>query len=224
MSSLATFRQTCRFLLNRTNQMHATTILSSCANQQQHQLKQKLPMHTLNLARSFFAYFRVSFNTVDADRLQQVGPDRLCAEWLLKNGATVSFVNGSPVTDYNMLVPANGTRRSHLAEVDATDSSIMDIGFEHFRGCTEVRKINLTRCKQIENEALEKLANYLSTTLEDLTIVDCFNINDAGLRHLVGLTALKRLVVSGVPYTKELDLVREELVSKLPQSHIEIGK
>lgn len=31
--------------------------------------------------RNFFAYLRVAFNGVDQQRLQEVGPDRLCAEW-----------------------------------------------------------------------------------------------------------------------------------------------
>lgn len=31
--------------------------------------------------RNFFAYLRIAFNKVDEQRLQQVGPDRLCAEW-----------------------------------------------------------------------------------------------------------------------------------------------
>lgn len=45
--------------------------------------------------RPFFAYFRIAFNTVDKDRLATVGPDRLCAEWLLKNGGAVTFVGGN---------------------------------------------------------------------------------------------------------------------------------
>lgn len=31
--------------------------------------------------RHFFGYLRVAFNKVDAQRLEEVGPDRLCAEW-----------------------------------------------------------------------------------------------------------------------------------------------
>lgn len=33
--------------------------------------------------RNFFAYLRIAFNKVDAQRLQEVGPDRLCAEWFV---------------------------------------------------------------------------------------------------------------------------------------------
>lgn len=31
--------------------------------------------------RNFFAYLRIAFNKVDTARLEEVGPDRLCAEW-----------------------------------------------------------------------------------------------------------------------------------------------
>lgn len=31
--------------------------------------------------RGFFAYLRVAFNQVDKQRLEEIGPDRLCAEW-----------------------------------------------------------------------------------------------------------------------------------------------
>lgn len=32
-------------------------------------------------SRNFFAYLRVAFNSVDQQRLQEAGPDCLCAEW-----------------------------------------------------------------------------------------------------------------------------------------------
>lgn len=35
--------------------------------------------------RNFFAYLRVAFNKVDEQRLEEVGPDRLCAEWYVIN-------------------------------------------------------------------------------------------------------------------------------------------
>lgn len=31
--------------------------------------------------RNFFAYLRIAFNKVDTQRLEEVGPNRLCAEW-----------------------------------------------------------------------------------------------------------------------------------------------
>lgn len=31
--------------------------------------------------RNFFAYLRIAFNKVDTQRLEEIGPNRLCAEW-----------------------------------------------------------------------------------------------------------------------------------------------
>ena len=41
--------------------------------------------------RGFFGWLLPFFNQVDKDRIDQVGPDRACAEWLLKNGAAVKW-------------------------------------------------------------------------------------------------------------------------------------
>lgn len=34
--------------------------------------------------RGFFKLLRVAFNSVDLQRLEEIGPDRLCAEWYLR--------------------------------------------------------------------------------------------------------------------------------------------
>lgn len=70
---------------------------------------------------------------VDRSRIKEVGPDRAAAEWLLRCGASVKFRDFDRWTvDYNLL-PTGGRDRLKIVEVDATDSSIMHIGFEHFR-------------------------------------------------------------------------------------------
>lgn len=169
--------------------------------------------------RPFFGYFRIAFNSVDKDRLLEVGPDRLCAEWLLKNGGAVTFVGRRPIEDYNELGSAGGGVRRAIESVDATDASIMAIGFEHLRGCKAVKRINLTRCKHMENEALQQL-DVVKDSLRELTLTDCFNVTDSGLVSLGGLSGLERLNVSGVPYVKDLAAVRETLAEKLPNCEI----
>lgn len=175
------------------------------------------------IARPFFSYFRIAFNSVDADRLKVVGPDRLCAEWMLKNGGGIRYVGSedSIITNYNSLPPTSN-RNSIIGEIDGTDSSIMDIGFEHLKGCNHIKKVNLTRCKHIENESMQKLAAYLKDTLEDLSVIDCFNLETVGLLYLTELSKLKKLVVSGVPYIKDVQHVKEQLTSALPNCDIEI--
>jgi hypothetical protein len=68
---------------------------------------------------------------VDDKRIAEVGPDRACAEWLMRNGAFVKWTDDREfLKDYNAL-PAEGDIR-YIQEIDATDSSVMHYGFEYF--------------------------------------------------------------------------------------------
>ena len=69
----------------------------------------------------------------DRSRVDEVGPDRACAEWLIRCGAGVKWSHGSDwFRDYNAL-PAASNRNLKIVEVDGTDSAVMHIGFKHFR-------------------------------------------------------------------------------------------
>lgn len=68
---------------------------------------------------------------VDEERVKEVGPDRACAEWLLRSGARVKWMGMEYwQTDYNSLPPSNFDRYK-IEEIDATGSSVMGIGFPH---------------------------------------------------------------------------------------------
>lgn len=96
--------------------------------------------------RSFYAWLNSVFNRVDDSRIKQVGPDRACAEWLLRCGASVKWVNSENfLSDYNLL-PVGSGPQFKIAEVDATDSAIMEIGFRHFKGLSQFRKITFKNC------------------------------------------------------------------------------
>lgn len=81
-------------------------------------------------SRSLWEWVNMMFNKPDLDRLKEVGPDRCCAEWLLRNGGAVKWT-GDPVvhTDYNSLPKNTGGR--FVEEIDGTDSSISHYGFGH---------------------------------------------------------------------------------------------
>lgn len=68
---------------------------------------------------------------MDDDRIKQVGPDKACAEWLVKCGAGVRFHGQQRViSDYNLLGPSS-SKTSKLADVIADEATIMSIGFTH---------------------------------------------------------------------------------------------
>jgi ATP synthase, H+ transporting, mitochondrial F0 complex, subunit s len=54
---------------------------------------------------NFWGWVNMMFNRVDRSRLQKVGAERLCTEWLLKNGAAVRFTSNPSLihADYNSL-------------------------------------------------------------------------------------------------------------------------
>ena len=97
--------------------------------------------------RNLFSWLYPFFNSVDRNRINEVGPDRACAEWLLKNGASVKWSNSDNfLKDYNSL-PVTANRNLKVQEVDATDSSIMNIGFPYFHGLNQFDTLKLINCK-----------------------------------------------------------------------------
>lgn len=70
----------------------------------------------------------------DSKRVEEVGPNRACAEWLLKCGAHIKFKNwGSYVVDYNKM-PPGGYEAYVIEEIRAENACIMARGFEYFSG------------------------------------------------------------------------------------------
>ena len=68
----------------------------------------------------------------DKDRIRDVGPNRACAEWLLRCGAVVKWKGSERfLTDYNLLPPSD-YRSFVIEEVEAVEASIMIVGFDHF--------------------------------------------------------------------------------------------
>lgn len=72
------------------------------------------------------------FDRYDPKRVKEVGPNRACAEWLVKCGAHIKFKNwGSYTNDYNKL-PPGAFEAYQIEEVKAVDACIMAPGFEYF--------------------------------------------------------------------------------------------
>jgi H+-transporting ATP synthase F0 complex subunit s len=73
----------------------------------------------------------VNRQSYDKNRVNEVGADRACAEWLLKCGAQVRLKNwGNPLTDFNKIPP--GSKDSfQVEEIFAENCKLMALGFEH---------------------------------------------------------------------------------------------
>lgn len=80
--------------------------------------------------RNFWEYVNMMFNKPDPKRIELVGPDRACAEWVLRNGGKVVWADGKTLADYNILPPED-KGVPNVMEIDGTDSSISHYGFAH---------------------------------------------------------------------------------------------
>ncbi|XP_043275845.1 ATP synthase subunit s, mitochondrial [Venturia canescens] len=166
-----------------------------------------------------FYYLTVVWNSVDEDRIKELGPDKACAEWLLRNGASVRWKGATDfLDDYNVL-QVSGTSQS-IQAVYAEDASIHHIGFPHFSGCRHIDEIKLIKCGYIENPALRRL-DILKDSLKHLEIIDCADLTDEGLKSLKNLTNLRILKLRGMPYVKDKSGVEKELSEALPNCTIE---
>ncbi|KAL3284429.1 hypothetical protein HHI36_018588 [Cryptolaemus montrouzieri] len=139
------------------------------------------------------------FNAVDEERRIKFGPNRACAEWLLRNGASVKFKNHSEyLKDYNGLPEEDFPLI--LEEVFADGASISHYGFDNFKGCKHVSKIQFHNCTFLENVAMDKLL-ILRECLKHLCISNCQDITDLGLLKLAGLK-LATLELSNLRYVE----------------------
>ncbi|KAK2578930.1 hypothetical protein KPH14_011136 [Odynerus spinipes] len=170
--------------------------------------------------RPLFYWLTVIFNRVDSERIKEVGPDRACAEWLLKNGAYVKWQNSSEyLTDYNFLLEEKGTK--YIQAVKAVDAGITYVGFPYFDGCKHIEKVKLIDCRYICNTAMHMLS-YLKDSLKHLEVIGCASVTDEGLSSLKNLKNLKILKLGEMPYLQNPDAIKKELTECLPNTEIEM--
>ncbi|XP_061714367.1 ATP synthase subunit s, mitochondrial-like [Cydia pomonella] len=171
-----------------------------------------------NQVRCFWEYVTMMFNKPEAERIQRVGPDRACAEWVLRNGGTVEWVGGQKLADYNML-PANDQPAPKLAVIDATNSSISYYGFSHLIGCNKLYKIILHKSSYIEDRALKGLSHG-KDSLTHLQVSDIADVSDAGLKNLKDCHNLQNLVLFDLTNVNDLEECKQYLASQLPNCKI----
>lgn len=171
--------------------------------------------------RSFWEYVNMMFNKPDTERLKQFGPDRTCAEWVLRNGGKVVWDDGMKLADYNSLPPEKGHVKK-IVEIDGTDSGISHYGFPHLSGCTKLQKIILHNNSYVSDKAMEGLS-YGSATLTHVQVSKCINVTDAGIKTLTALTKLKTLVLFSLESVSDLDGCKQYLKQQMPNCNISDG-
>ncbi|KAK4324946.1 hypothetical protein Pmani_004445 [Petrolisthes manimaculis] len=169
--------------------------------------------------RHIWGWLNAIFNKVDENRIKEVGPDRACAEWLLRCGALVKWRDRETWTkDYNTL-PPSGNRVLKIAEVDATDSAVMHIGFPHLQGCKYIKKIIFHKANYMDDAALSQLPT-LRDSLTHLQVSSCGNITLDGLKHIKKLEKLEHLLLYDLPTISNKEEVVKEIQEALPKCHV----
>ncbi|XP_044751361.1 ATP synthase subunit s, mitochondrial-like [Coccinella septempunctata] len=164
----------------------------------------KHPLRRFTSRRNLFHFITLSFNQVDEERRKMLGPDRVCAEWILKNGGSVRWLGDTEyITDYNLLPPER--TKKYIEGMDATNSSISHHGFPHLKGCLNIREVILRNCSYIEDEAIAAL-EHLKGSLTHLIIEDCPNVTLKGLSHVLKQKRLKRLILRDFLYINKNEL------------------
>ncbi|XP_071799767.1 ATP synthase subunit s, mitochondrial-like [Asterias amurensis] len=169
--------------------------------------------------RNLWGMINFVFNKVDYSRIKELGPDQAAAEWLVRCGAVVKFKNMDKwSTDYNCL-PRGTSGQFFIEEVDATDSSIMHVGFDYFIGVNHLRSLKLHHCTYLKNTCLGRL-DILKDSLEELQLSSCGDVTDAGVVSLHKLINLKHLFLCDLPGIKDMDSILKTLGTALPQCEI----
>lgn len=169
--------------------------------------------------RYIWGHLNMVFNSVDEDRRQLLGPDRTCAEWVLRNGGQVMWTNSVEyLSDYNSLPPEEEKVQQYVKEINGTDSSISHFGFPHLIGCNYIEKIILHKCSYIDDKAFP-LLQPIKSTLKHLQVSECGNVSELGLNSLINLQ-LKTLVLFDLSNVKNKESVLKTLQHHLPKCNI----
>uniref|UniRef100_A0A914WJY9 ATP synthase subunit s, mitochondrial n=1 Tax=Plectus sambesii TaxID=2011161 RepID=A0A914WJY9_9BILA len=186
-------------------------------------LRQALLLQGQNQPKRYFIGWMTkdSFNSLDEDRLKEVGPDRVAAEWILRCGGGIRFSHRPHlITDYNMLPP----EKDHptLVGIDATDSTVTGPGFHaHFKLLKGLKELKLANNKYLKDDALANLP-LVKNSLETLNIEHCSHFSESELmRNVKELTNLKSLHLFDLSSVSNREQVVSELKKALPKCDVQ---
>ncbi|XP_047515254.1 ATP synthase subunit s, mitochondrial [Pieris napi] len=168
--------------------------------------------------RTFWEYVNMMFNKPDLERIKTLGPDRACAEWVLRNGGKVIWADGKKLADYNSLPPETEFD-SKVAVIDGSESSISHYGFAHLSGCTQLWKIILHNNKYVDDRAMQAL-EHGKNTLTNLQVSQCINVTDVGLKELSIMTNLQTLILFNLTSVDNIEECIKQLHLSLPKCKI----
>ncbi|KAM3852679.1 ATP synthase subunit s, mitochondrial isoform 1-T3 [Vipera latastei] len=176
------------------------------------------------LRRHFWGWLNAVFNQVDQERIQAVGPDRAASEWLLRCGASVRYHGYDKwQQDYNAL-PMGPLEKYKIQAIDATESCIMNKGFDYLDGLKHLEEIKFCKCIYIEDACLQRISDTpsLQKSLLRLFLISCGNVTDKGIIALHKLSNLEYLFLSDLPGIREKERTVQSLKKSMPALVLEL--
>lgn len=166
--------------------------------------------------RSFYMWLNFVFNRVDEGRIEEFGPDRVAAEWVLRCGGGVKFKHLEKwMWDYNA-IPDGPVGKLALEGINAKGVNITTGGLQHLVGLQHLKQLNMNSCRYVTD--MKKLLP-VKETLEQLDIGNCRGISD--LTPLHELKKLTKLHLVNTPGIKQREEAIATLQKKLPECVIE---
>lgn len=84
-------------------------------------------------------------SSVNQNRVKEVGSDCAAAEWLVRNGSSVRWRDSTQMQNDFGALPSQQFDRYQIEEIDARNSSIMDVGFQHLGKSAALRSTSAIR-------------------------------------------------------------------------------
>lgn len=166
--------------------------------------------------RQLWSWLNIVWNKYDRKRVEEMGPDRACAEWLLRCGGSVRYKNwGSLTVDYNA-IPSGTPDQFKIEEIRAIKACITSQGFAYLNGLTDLKRIHLEKCDEVGDSSIAR-CNLAKDSLESMTLIELVQLTDNGLAYLAGLKNLKQIDLARLPGIKNRDAVLRLLKRELPQ-------
>uniref|UniRef100_A0A914EPM5 Mitochondrial ATP synthase regulatory component factor B n=1 Tax=Acrobeloides nanus TaxID=290746 RepID=A0A914EPM5_9BILA len=163
----------------------------------------------------------------DKKRVNEVGPDRAAAEWIVRCEGKIKFDKFKDyISDYNDLVritamidPAKPAQQVYLEAIDASDAIISGYGSYYFRGLKHLHDVKFIRCRNWPDWGFEIMGDAVGEHVKNLRIESCPKISEKGIRYLTKFSALKTLTLLDLEL-KNKDQLLQELEQALPSCDI----
>ncbi|KAK6758110.1 hypothetical protein RB195_015744 [Necator americanus] len=189
-------------------------------------------------------------NKFNEDRVNEIGPDLACLEWLMECGSTEVLMSDnrqiksirqmkkyikekleekSSDTPFSMGVATEleydlkwkHVPHVHIVKVNASDSAIADEGFKYFHDVRRLEALKLNFCDYFGDEAIRELAlGRAARSLRDIEIVLNPSVTDGAVYWLSRLKSLQRAHFYFLPYVSNRLSFIRQLKMAIPRCNV----